>query len=68
MEAYLFKLEIGNHIGEGRHFNIVADTLEEAWGILFNIAKPHQEYPCMSSWNVEYLGQGKLIDNREEVT
>ena len=63
MEAYLFKLEIGNHIGAGRHFNIIADTLEEAWGVLFSIATPHQDYKRMTYWNVEYLGKGKLIEH-----
>ena len=65
-EAYLFKLEIGNYLGEGKHFNIVADSMEEAWKILFEIAIPECTYPRMWSWNVTFLGEGKLIENREE--
>ncbi len=64
MKAYLFKLEIGNYMGEGKHFNIVADSLEEAWKILFELAIPDHTYPRMQSWTVTYLGSGKLIENR----
>ena len=66
-EAYLFKLKIGNYIGSGKHFNIVADSLEEAWKILFELAIPDHTYPEMWEWNVTYLGSGKLIENREEI-
>ena len=67
MEAYLFRLEIDNYIGHGRHFNIIADSLEEAWKILFELAVPECTYPQMCSWEVTFLGEGKLIENREEI-
>ena len=67
MEAYLFKLEIGNYRLSGKHFNIVADSLEEAWKILFELAVPNHVYCSMNCWNVTYLGKGKLIENREEI-
>ena len=66
-QAYLFELEIGNYKGKGKHFNIVADTLKEAWEILFEIAIPDQVHEFMTSWTVTYLGTGKLIENREEI-
>ena len=65
MESYLFRLEIDNYIGHGRHFNLVADSLQEAWKILFELAIPEFVYPRMYGWHVTYLGSGKLIDNRE---
>jgi hypothetical protein len=40
--------------------------LEEAWKILFELAVPDYVYSQMDSWNVTYLGKGKLIDNRDE--
>jgi len=66
MEAYLFKLEILNHAGKGKHFNIVADSLYEAWKIFFEIALPINVYSHMYGWNATFLGVGVLIDNREE--
>ena len=62
-EAHLFRLEIGNHLGEGTHFNIVAESLEEAWMILFELAIPKYIYHNMTGWRVDYLGSGKLITN-----
>jgi hypothetical protein len=66
IEGHLFKLEIGNYIGGGKHFNVVADSLGEAWKIFFRIAVPNHVYDNMYEWNVTYLGKGKLIDSREE--
>jgi hypothetical protein len=63
MEAYLFKIEIGNHIGVGKHYNIVANSLEDAWQILFRMAVPVHAPMDMWSWHVTYLGSGKLITN-----
>ncbi len=64
--AYLFKLEIGNYTLGGTHFNIVADTLKDAWKILFEMAIPEWVCAHQTSWNVTFLGAGRLITNRTE--
>jgi len=61
-EAYLFKLEIGNYLGKETHYNIVAETREKAWEILFRLAVPEHTYERMTGWHVTYLGSGILIN------
>ena len=63
MEGYLFKIEIGNYTGHGRHYNIMADSLEDAWIKLFELAIPEHIYSQMVHWHVTYLGSVKIITN-----